>query len=229
MCECPYGASPKRARASTNCVSAPGCRNATRNPSRVWFFNRSISSCLNVGCNTTSERIFNAGSALSDITTIVARLASQCAPESIDPPNDSIALAICGAVIVSVPLIKSEPVMLAVPARSFGSTSAPLRTRTSAASKGRPGRSTTITRKPFANFVSFGWLNVVSCGAAAGGGASTPPIANADDPIAKIKRPAADITRKRFMALLPSSGSEAEPIPASSFPANTQRPPSSCR
>ena len=62
---------------------------------------------------------------------------SQRAPESIVPPSDSIALAICGAVIVSVPLVKSEPVMLAVPPPS-GSTSAPLRTRSSAASKGNP-------------------------------------------------------------------------------------------
>ena len=76
--------------------------------------------------------------------------------------------------------LAGDPVMLAVPARSFPSTSAPLRTRSSAANNGRPGRSTTTTRKPFVNFVSFGCENVTSCGAEGGGGVSTPPIANAE-------------------------------------------------
>ena len=41
--------------------------------------------------------------------------------------------------MVSVPLVSKSPVMLAVPARSGGSTSAPLRTTTWAASSGRSG------------------------------------------------------------------------------------------
>jgi len=32
VCECPYGACQKGRGLATNCVSAPGCRNATRNP-----------------------------------------------------------------------------------------------------------------------------------------------------------------------------------------------------
>ncbi len=86
------------------------------------------------------------------------------------PPSDSIALAICGADILSVPLVRSDPVMLAAPARPSGSTSAPVRTSTSAARIGNPGRSATITRNPFSSLASLGCTKVISCGADAGGG-----------------------------------------------------------
>ena len=119
-----------------------------------------------------------AGPALLDSTTRRALDPSQRAPDSISPPSDSIALAIWGAVILSVPFVKSEPVMLATPARPSGSTSAPVRTSNSAASNGTPGRSATITRNPFSSRASFGSTKVISCGADAGGALSTPPIAD---------------------------------------------------
>ena len=223
---CPYSPMPKIARIVTNCPSEPGCRNATRKPSSVWFFKRSISSCLNVGCMTTSARMRKAGSALSDMTTIVACEASQCAPESIEPPSDSIALAICGALMVSVPMIKSEPVIVATPASWSGSTSAPFRTTISAARIGRPGRSTTTTRSPFSNFISLACEKVTSCGEEGAGAVSTPPMANAERKTALHR-----MTKKpEAIGDLITTFSPLPPCPGLSPPAAcTREPPSSCR
>jgi len=99
--------------------------------------------------------------------------------ESISPPNDSIARAISGADIVSVPFVSSVPVMLAVPAKASGSTSEPFRTTSCAAKSGRPGRSATMTRNPFSNLVSLGVANFTSRGAEGVGVESTPPMARA--------------------------------------------------
>jgi hypothetical protein len=97
-----------------------------------------------------------AGSALLDITRTPAFELSETPDEKIVPPNDSIALAISGADIFSVPLVSNEPVKLAVPARLLGSASDPFRIINSTASNGRLGRSATITRRPFSSFASFG-------------------------------------------------------------------------
>ena len=82
--------------------------------------------------------------------------------------------------MVSVPLVKNSPVNVAVPANPAGSAAAPCPIKTSAESSGSPGRSATITRKPFSSRVSFRGDKFVSCDAEGGGGVSTPPIAKAD-------------------------------------------------
>ena len=99
---------------------------ATRRPSRRCLRRRSISSCLKIGCRMMSARIVRAGSAWFDMTVTEAPDSSQPEPEEMSPPNDSMASAICGADIDSVPLLKSAPVMLAVPAKFGGSFSDPL-------------------------------------------------------------------------------------------------------
>src|SRR5206468_5750902 len=101
-------------------------------------------------------RIVKAGSALFDMTRTPALELSETADEKIVPPNDSIAFAISGADIFSVPLGSKEPVKLAVPARLLASASDPLRIINSIASKGKLGRSATMSRRPLASFVSWG-------------------------------------------------------------------------
>ena len=110
---------------------------------------------------------------------------SQPAPESIEPPNDSIAVAISGADMLVVPLVKSSPARLAVPARSGLSASAPWPMTTLAARSGSWWRSTTITRNPLPRVASCAWANLVSCGAEGFGAVSTPPIARADSTVVR--------------------------------------------
>ena len=132
---------------------------------------------MKAGCKATSAKIVKASSALLDITITPAFELSETPDEKIVPPNDSIALAISGADIFSVPLVSKEPVKLAVPARSLGSASDPFRIINSTASNGRLGRSATITRRPLASSASLGRVKLPGCGGAGDGAVSTPPMA----------------------------------------------------
>ena len=157
---------------------------ATRRASHrvAGFFSRSISSCLKAGCRTTSARIFRAVVRFIRHHCTSAADVSQPAPESIEPPNDSIVRwRFRGADIASVPLVRRSPVMLAVPARSRGSTSAPLphhdlggeeREIRAAQPRSRASHFPAAFPLASANFVS--WV------AEGAGGVSTPPIAKAD-------------------------------------------------
>jgi len=124
-----------------------------------------------------------------------------------------------------VPLVSKEPVKLAVPARSLASASAPLRIINSTASKGRFGRSATISRRPLLSFVSLGWVKLTACGAAGGGAVSTPPMANKCRPSARQNSASNRWPRPFFTA------SPSPPVLLLLFllEANTRSRPSFCR
>ena len=116
------------------------------------------------------------------MTVSFAVVASHPAPVAIDPPSASMACASCGARRFPAPRMSSVASISIAPAPSAGSTSPPLFTTSCAARSGKPGRSTTITRSPFASVVSTGSGSFTVRGSPGSGGFSKFSCANANAP-----------------------------------------------
>ncbi len=167
-------------------ASRPGSRNATDSPSTASRRERSSSLPAKRGVRATSAMSESACATLGLITVIETVERYQPAPLSSVPPSTSAASAICGAVRLAVPLVRSVAVMSARPASFAGSVSDPARTTSSEVTSGRPRRCATTTRKPLSSVVDSGAAMTSGRGAPGAGGASK-GCANAPAEVARRK------------------------------------------